>query len=83
MNQDPKSMMEELERLKAENEKLKSGRKGPGEVTFKVSAKGALSVYGLGRFPTTLYKEQLERLLAKVEDLKRFIKDNEPRLRTR
>ncbi|MFH1223019.1 MAG: hypothetical protein V1647_01590 [Pseudomonadota bacterium] len=83
MNQDPKSMMEELERLKAENEKLKSGRKGPGEITFKVSAKGALSVYGLGRFPTTLYKEQWERLLQKIDGLKSFIKENESRLRTR
>ena len=83
MNQDPKAMMEELERLKAENERLKTGRKGLGEISFKVSTKGALSVYGLGRFPVTLYKEQWERLLVKIEDLKRFIKDNESRLRTR
>jgi len=83
MNQDPKAMMEELEKLKAENEKLKSGRKGPGEISFKVSVKGALSVYGLGRFPVTLYKEQWERLLVKIKDLEKFIKDNESKLRTR
>ena len=82
-NQDPKAMAEELERLKAENEQLKAKRKGAGEIYFKVSEKGALSVYGLGRFPVTLYKEQWERLLVKLEDLKQFIKDNEPKLRTR
>jgi len=82
-NQDPKAMAEELERLKAENEQLKAKRKGAGEIYFKVSEKGALSVYGLGRFPVTLYKEQWERLLVKLEDLKKFIKDNESKLRTR
>ena len=82
-NQDPKAMAEELERLKAENEQLKSKRKSSGEIYFKVSQKGALSVYGLGRFPVTLYKEQWERLLARLEDLNKFIKDNESQLRTR
>ena len=82
-NQDPKAMAEELERLKAENEQLKAKRKGAGEIFFKVSLKGALSVYGLGRFPVTLYKEQWERLLVKIEDLQKFIKDNESNLRTR
>ena len=46
----------ELERLRAENERLKAQRKAG--LTMKVSGKGALSVYGLGRFPVTLYKEQ-------------------------
>ena len=82
-NQDPKAMAEELERLKAENEQLKAKRKGAGEIYFKVSEKGALSVYGLGRFPVTLYKEQWERLLVRLEDLKKFITDNESKLRTR
>ena len=82
-NQDPKAMAEELERLEAENEQLKAKRKGAGEIYFKVSEKGALSVYGLGRFPVTLYKEQWERLLLKLEDLKSFIKENESKLRTR
>jgi hypothetical protein len=82
-NQDPKAMAEELERLKAENEQLKAKRKGAGEIYFKVSEKGALSVYGLGRFPVTLYKEQWERLLAKLDELKQFIRDNESKLRTR
>lgn len=76
-------LREELEKLKAENEQLKAKRKGAGEITFKVSQKGALSVYGLGRFPVTLYKEQWERLLVKLDDLKKFIKDNEGGLKTR
>ncbi len=80
---DEKALMEELERLRAENENLKSKRKSGGEIYFKVSAKGALSVYGLGRFPVTLYKEQWERLFAKLDELKKFIKDHESQLRTR
>jgi hypothetical protein len=83
MNNDEARLRDELEKLKAENEMLKTKRKGPGEITFKVSQKGALSVYGLGRFPVTLYKEQWERLLVKLDELKRFIKDNEGTLKTR
>lgn len=82
MNDEAK-LRDELEKLKAENEMLKSKKKGTGEITFKVSAKGALSVYGLGRFPVTLYREQWERLLVRIEDLKKFIKDNESGLKTR
>ena len=82
MNNDD-AMRQELERLKAENEMLKSKKRGAGEITFRVSQKGALSVYGLGRFPVTLYREQWERLLVKIDDLKKFIKDNESKLRTR
>ena len=52
----------ELERLKKENEELKQNRRS-GSVSMKVSPKGAVSVYGLGRFPVTLYKEQWEKLL--------------------
>ena len=80
---DEKTLMEEIERLKAENENLKTKKKTSGEIYFKVSAKGALSVYGLGRFPVTLYKEQWERLFAKLDDLRKFIKDHESQLRTR
>jgi hypothetical protein len=76
-------LRKELEALKAENEKLKAGKKGSGELTFKVSAKGAVSVYGLGRFPVTLYKEQWERLLERVDDLKDFIKENEADLKVK
>lgn len=77
-------LMKELEQLKAENEKLKTKGKAPrGEISFKVSEKGAVSVYGLGRFPVTLYKEQWEKLLGRVDDLKEFIKENEAALKTK
>ena len=70
----------ELERLRAENEALKQGRRG---VSLKVSEKGGVSVYGLGRFPVTLYKEQWERLLAMSDEIKKFIADNNDRLKTK
>ncbi len=67
----------ELERLKAENAALKArGTKG---VSLKVSEKGGVSVYGLGRFPVTLYQEQWLKLLDMAEDIRGFIKENEGR----
>jgi len=69
----------ELERLKAENASLKRTRNAG--VTFKVSEKGAVSVYGLGRFPVTLYKEQWDRLMAASDQLKTFIADNGDKLK--
>ena len=71
----------ELERLRAENERLKS-QKGRG-VSLKVSEKGGVSVYGLGRFPVTLYKEQWTRLLAMADEIRAFIKDNEASLKAK
>ena len=71
----------ELERLRAENAALKSrGAKG---VSMKVSEKGGVSVYGLGRFPVTLYQEQWLKLLDLTDDLRAFIKENEARLKKR
>jgi hypothetical protein len=71
----------ELARLKDENEKLKAraGRTG----SLKVSEKGALSVYGLGRFPVTLYKEQWTKLLDMADDIKAFLKENDARLKSK
>ncbi len=69
----------ELERLKAENAALKA-RGGKG-VSLKVSEKGGVSVYGLGRFPVTLYQEQWLKLLDMAEDIRSFIKENEPKLK--
>ena len=66
----------ELERVKAENEALKAGRRGGG-VSFRVSEKGAVSVYGLGRFPVTLYKEQWDKLLGQTDQLKSFLSEND------
>lgn len=71
----------ELERLKAENERLKN-RQTRG-VSLKVSEKGGVSVYGLGRFPVTLYKEQWTRLLDMAEDIRVFIRENDARLKTK
>ena len=71
----------ELERLKAENEALK--KKAPGKigVSMKVSEKGGLSVYGLGRFPVTLYMEQWTKLLDMGDDIRTFIRDNQDKLK--
>jgi hypothetical protein len=71
----------ELERLRAENERLK-GERARG-VSLKVSDKGGVSVYGLGRFPVTLYKEQWTRLLDMADDIRRFIRENEASLKAK
>lgn len=74
----------ELERLKQENEKLKKSSGGRGkEISYKVSEKGAVSVYGMGRFPVTLYKEQWRKLLDRKDELLAFIDENEDRLKTK
>ncbi len=72
-----------IEELKAELEKLKAQKVKTGDLSFKVSEKGAVSVYGLGRFPVTLYQEQWARLLAVADDLKTFIKDNSAKLKVK
>ena len=72
-------VQKELERLRAENEALKK-RSAKG-LSMKVSEKGALSVYGLGRFPVTLYKEQWLRLLEMADDIRAFMKENEATLK--
>lgn len=77
-------LMAELARLKAENEALKAGakKKGPGAgISFKVSDKGGLSIYGLGRFPVTLYKGQWKRLIEVIEPLKTFMAENDAALK--
>jgi len=71
----------ELERLRTENERLKN-RQTRG-VSLKVSEKGGVSVYGLGRFPVTLYKEQWSRLLDMADDIRAFIRENESKLKAK
>lgn len=71
----------ELERLKAENERLKSARSRA--VSLKVSEKGGVSVYGLGRFPVTLYKEQWRKLLEMADEIRAFIDENEAHLKSK
>lgn len=74
-------LQREIERLRAENEALK--KRPARSVSMKVSEKGALSVYGLGRFPVTLYKEQWVKLLALAPDIEAFIRDNDASLKTK
>jgi hypothetical protein len=71
----------ELERLKAENEALKSRR--TGATSMKVSEKGGLSVYGLGRFPVTLYQEQWLKLLDLADQIRAFIREHQSELKKR
>ena len=68
-------MKAEIDRLKAQNEALV--KSSSARVSLKVSQKGGVSVYGLGRFPVTLYKEQWEKLLAMAESIKAFIAEND------
>jgi len=69
----------ELEKLRSENAALKKG--AASGIRMKVSEKGALSIYGMGRFPVTLYKEQWLRLLDMSEDIRAFIVANEGQLK--
>ncbi len=72
-------MQAEIERLRAENEALR--RPSRGQMSLRVSEKGALSVYGLGRFPVTLYREQWEKLLGMADEIRRFIQENDSQLK--
>jgi hypothetical protein len=72
-------MQAEIERLRAENEALKKPARG--QLSLRVSEKGALSVYGMGRFPVTLYREQWEKLLGMSDQIQQFIKDNDQLLK--
>jgi hypothetical protein len=71
----------EIERLRAENELLK--KSGRGKLAMKVSEKGGLSVYGMGRFPVTLYKEQWLKLLEMGDEIKAFIAANNESLKSK
>ena len=74
-------MKAELERLRAENAKLKS--KDSVGLSLKVSEKGAVSLYGMGRFPVTLYKERWLRILASAPEIEAFIRENDSKLKTK
>ena len=74
-------MKAELERLREENANLKS--KDSAGLSLKVSEKGAVSLYGMGRFPVTLYKEQWLRILASAPVIEAFIQENDSKLKTK
>lgn len=73
----------ELERLRRENAELKDSKKRGGVMHLKVSQKGAVSLYGMGRFPVTLYKEQWVRMLDFGEEIRKFIEENQSQLKTK
>jgi hypothetical protein len=71
-------LMAQLEALKAENQRLREARNS--KLSMKVSDKGALSVYGLGRFPVTLYSGQWQRLIEIIPSLQAFMAENVSKL---
>jgi ribosome-interacting GTPase 1 len=72
---------EELKARLAELEKQVETKKRSGDLVFKVGEKGGVSVYGLGRFPVTLYYEQWKRLLGAAEEIKKFLEENKSKLK--
>jgi hypothetical protein len=72
----------ELARLRAENEALRARTTRPG-APIRVSDKGGVSVYGLGRFPVTLYKEQWLKLLGMADEIRAFIREHDAELKTK
>ena len=77
----PEDLQAELERLRAENERLKAGAEKRPRVYLKVSDKGGASLYGIGRFPLTLYVEQWETVLNMADEIKAFLRDNATKLK--
>jgi hypothetical protein len=80
----PETTEELIARLRKENSQLKAAQPKPRAITIKVSEKGAVSIYGLNaRFPVTLYRQQLEKLLDMEAELRAFVKANEAKLTTK
>ena len=79
------TLEQKMARLEAENRKLREQmeERKPGQLRLKVSEKGGLSVYGLGRFPVTLYKEQWLRLLEHADEIKAFLQQNDHLLKAK
>jgi hypothetical protein len=75
------TLEQKVARLEKENQSLKDRKQG--KLFMKVSEKGGLSVYGLGRFPVTLYKEQWEKLLDSANEIRGFLRDNNQSLKTK
>lgn len=77
----PKELREKFEAVMAENELLH--KVAEGKMSLKVSEKGAVSVYGMGRWPVTLYKEQMLRVLDNADTIREFIRANDGKLKTK
>ena len=71
-----KELAEYVAWLQAENARIRTEKAQAGKLSLKVSSKGAVSVYGMGRFPVTLYREQWERLIAYAPQIEKFMVDN-------
>ena len=76
---------QKLARLEAENQALREQveQRKTGQLRLKVGEKGGLSLYGLGRFPVTLYKEQWVRLLDFADEIRSFLKANDQQLKAK
>ena len=79
------TLEQKMARLEEENRLLREQmeQRGSGALRLKISEKGGLSVYGLGRFPVTLYKEQWIRLLDHVEEIRKFLKEHDRQLKAK
>ena len=80
MSEDKAELEAEIERLRRENESLKQ-KDGPRGLSLKVSQKGAVSLYGMGRFPVTLYKEQWEKVLEMADEIRAFLREHDGELK--
>jgi len=76
-------MKRECMRGASARQKTQSSEQGVSRLSLKVSEKGAVSLYGMGRFPVTLYKEQWLRILASAPEIEAFIRENDSKLKTR
>lgn len=76
----PETLEQQIERLKAENEALKQRSQAKVSGVIKVTEKGGCSVYGLGRFPVTLYKSQWHRLITMIPQIEAFLKEHDAEL---
>jgi hypothetical protein len=76
---------DKLARLEVENARMREQveQRKPGQLRLKVSEKGGLSIYGLGRFPVTLYKEQWLKLLGYADEIRSFLKENDAQLKAK
>lgn len=76
-------LLAEIARLKAENNAMRKAVKTGRNIALRISVKGALSVYGLGRFPITLYKGQWEKLLLAAPEIRTFLDEHGDELSTK